>query len=123
MNQDFEGWPAVAEQLERRASLEADWLNAGQRASLRVIAKRIASNGLVLADEVGMGKTRISVSLARAVVEAGGRVAILIPPGLGFQWADELKHGGIEDDCQVVRSIGGYLGAWDTDPSSPRTPW
>ena len=31
-----------------------------------------------------MGKTRIAVELARCVVESGGRVAILVPPGLGM---------------------------------------
>ena len=123
MNRNFQGWSAVARELERHADTRLEWFNTGQRASLRAIANRISSNGLVLADEVGMGKTRIAVALARSVIESGGRVAILIPPGLGYQWANELKQGGIEDDCQVVRSIGGYLAAWDTDQNPPRTPW
>src|SRR5262249_47778477 len=80
-------------------------------------------NGLVLADEVGMGKTRIAVALARAVAESGGRTGILIPPGLGFQWQSELKLGGIQDNCQLVRSLAAYMAAWDIDRTPPGMPW
>lgn len=123
MKQNFKGWSAVAQKLLQHADEESEWFNEGQRASLRVIAQRIGRNGLVLADEVGMGKTRIAVALARAVVESGGRTAILIPAGLGFQWVGELKQGGVQDDCQVIRSLGAYLAAWDTDRTLPRMPW
>jgi hypothetical protein len=75
----------------------------------------------VIADEVGMGKTRIAVALARAVVEAGGRVAILIPPTLGFQWREELRHGGVPDVPDAVRSLWGFLAAWDH--RAPARPW
>jgi SNF2 family DNA or RNA helicase len=89
VKQQFRGWQAVSQKLIQYADENSDWFNEGQRASLRVMSDRIAKNGLVLADEVGMGKTRIAVALARAVVESGGRAAILVPPGLGFQWLDE----------------------------------
>ena len=46
--------------------------------------KELAQEAGVIADEVGMGKTRIAVEVARSVIEAGGRVAILVPPGLGY---------------------------------------
>lgn len=97
------------------------WLNSGQRASLLAIASRIKNNGLIVADEVGMGKTRIAVALAKAVVECGGRVAILVPPGLGYQWREELGVGGIREVEPVVRSIRGYFEAW-ADEEQPR-PW
>jgi hypothetical protein len=45
-------------------------LNDGQRASLLAIADRIGSNGVIVADEVGMGKTRIAVFVATAVVQS-----------------------------------------------------
>jgi SNF2 family DNA or RNA helicase len=102
MKQHFKGWDQVACNLRELADSHlgvaplSDWsLNDGQRASLRAIADRIPYNGIVIADEVGMGKTRIAVALARCVVRAGGRVAILVPPGLGYQWGDELRAGDV----------------------------
>jgi hypothetical protein len=123
MTQQFKGWPAVSQKLLQYADENIAWFNEGQRASLRVIADRIQKNGLVLADEVGMGKTRIAVALARAVIESGGRAAILIPSGLGFQWLDELRKGGAKDTPPILRSLWGYLGAWDADQKPRRDPW
>ena len=115
----FAGWSEVAARLRERATkLQAEhepgrdvWLNEGQRAMLTAIAARIVDNGLIIADEVGMGKTRIAVELSRCVIEAGGRVAILVPPGLGFQWRDELRAGGVEVP-PILRGIDGYFAAW-----------
>ena len=119
MNQIFQGWEAVAEHLRQQADLQdqlalkkgedATHLNPGQRASLRAIASRILRNGVVIADEVGMGKTRIAVEVARCVIKSGGRVAILVPPGLGYQWQAELRDGEINDVPPILRSLGAYL--------------
>lgn len=132
MKQKFEGWESVATRLRERAanyqviaeqSGEGSCrLNSGQRASLIAIAGRITKNGMVIADEVGMGKTRIAVELVRCVVEAGGRTAILAPSGLGFQWRDELKDGGI-DVAPILRSLEGYLNASKTESSTATQPW
>jgi hypothetical protein len=83
MNQTFQGWAAVAESLQQEADRQsllarekgesAAHLNRGQCASLRAIASRITTNGVVIADEVGMGKTRIAVEVARCVIKAGSR--------------------------------------------------
>ena len=55
----------------------------------------LQANGVAyLADEVGMGKSRIVVDLAKCVTDCGGRVAILVPPGLWNQWQTELRDGG-----------------------------
>lgn len=119
-SESFKGWDVVAGQLTSLAALaetagEAakgnEYLNAGQRASLLGIAKRLPYNGVVIADEVGMGKTRIAVTLAASVIRAGGRVAILVPPGLGPQWQDELRGGGVESP-KLLRSLWQFLGAW-----------
>ena len=115
----FGGWSDVAERLRNRASqlqVAADQgrdarLNAGQRAMLMAIADRIPDHGLVIADEVGMGKTRIAVELSRCVIEAGGRVVIVVPPGLGFQWRDELHDGEVAVP-PILRGIDGYFAAW-----------
>ena len=86
MKQGLRGWDKVARQIEDIIAGQTVPLNAGQKASLRCLAGRLPQHGMIIADEVGMGKTRIAAVVARAVKEAGGRVAILIPPGLGYQW-------------------------------------
>lgn len=97
------------------------YLNTGQRASLLGIAQRLAHNGVVIADEVGMGKTRIAVALAASVIKAGGRVAIMVPPGLGAQWQDELHGGGVQAP-KLLRSLWQFLGPW-RNPTPSEIPW
>lgn len=111
MRRSFEGWRAVAEHLQGLADAggRPGWsLNEGQCASVRALGARLPSNGVVIADEVGMGKTRIAIALAHSVIKAGGRVAILVPPGLGFQWQDELRGGGVEAPA-LLRSLWQFL--------------
>lgn len=117
----FAGWRHVAGELRGAAAANDDHLNEGQRDSLRALADRLPAHGVVLADEVGMGKTRIAVRLARTVTEAGGRVAILIPPTLGFQWQEELRRGGVAGVSDVLRSLRGFLGPWSG--SEGGQPW
>lgn len=96
---NFEGWDRVAERLEARAADaersddESSLLDEGQCASIRVIAERLRDGrrALLIADEVGMGKTRIAVALIDAVRRCGGRAAIVMPAGLGVQWQTELR--------------------------------
>jgi hypothetical protein len=102
-------------------STAAPFLNDGLRASLAAIAERIANNGVLVADEVGMGKTRIAAFVAKAVIRSGGRCAVLIPPGLGFQWQAEFRTCGTEV-LPVIRSLQGYLEAWN-DAEAASTPW
>ena len=125
-------WATVAVALRERASQQqqlacaegeaAAHLNPGQRASLHALAERIGDHGVVLADEVGMGKTRIAVELIRAVNHAGGRVAVVAPPGLGYQWHDELKRGGV-DAPAMLRGLYRYLEAWSGEEITPDKPW
>ena len=140
MNNTFKGWQEVSSKLhtfaaEQQAIEQAHMqgpeknpkprLNAGQRASLKALADRLPKNGVLIADEVGMGKTRIAVETARAVIESGGRVAILVPPGLGYQWREELKDGGVELP-QFVRSLDIYLSPWrhiSKRVETPPKPW
>ena len=133
MNQTFQGWATVADYLRQEADRQtllarekgesAAHLNYGQCASIRAIASRISTNGVVIADEVGMGKTRIAVEVARCVIKAGGRVAMLIPPGLGYQWQDELQKGGVWDVPSILRSLWAYLYAWQSDAEEEQQPW
>ncbi len=117
---DFKGWGEVADRLCSFADSRPNKLNEGQASSIRALAERLPKNGVIIADEVGMGKTRIAVAVARAVIEAGGRVAILVPPGLGYQWSDELREAGV-DAPPILRSLLQYLQAWENEERS--APW
>ncbi|HWO20354.1 MAG TPA: helicase-related protein [Kofleriaceae bacterium] len=77
----------TAEALER-------WpLDSGQRDSLVWIVEQLRhSKGVVLADEVGTGKTRIACAVIHAVIAAGGRVATVVPKGLIHQWVAESRE-------------------------------
>jgi superfamily II DNA or RNA helicase len=124
MKTEFAGWNEVARHLIEMAdetSLTGASLNKGQRASLKALASRIITNGVVIADEVGMGKTRIAAFVAKAVSLSGGRCAVVIPPGLGFQWQDEFKTCGAPVK-PVIRSLWGYFEPWD-GPEGVTAPW
>lgn len=124
MTQRFQGWPEVAHHLHEMAnpsSAFARLLNVGQRASLVAIADRICSNGVIIADEVGMGKTRIAVLVAKAVAQSGGRSAVIIPPGLSFQWRKEFRDCGT-DVLPAIRSLHGYFEAWNNEEPAA-APW
>jgi len=126
MNNLFKGWDAVARNLKTYAAEQKTLatsskkgdarLNVGQQSSLITIAERLPKNGVVIADEVGMGKTRIAVEITRAVIAAGGRVVILVPPGLGYQWRDELLDGQVQTP-PMVRSLGNFFSAWKSPKS------
>ena len=75
--------------------------NEGQRRSLEFLKETLPRNGVLVADDVGMGKTRIAVIAARAVIAAGGRVAVVAPGTLGFQWQEELRCVRIESKPMI----------------------
>lgn len=110
----FKGWNKVVEGLHTVVKNKSIEINDGQCASLIAIANWLPKNGVIIADEVGMGKTRIAVAVTRAVINAGGRVAIIVPPGLGYQWGDELRMVGVEVP-EILRSLDAYLTAWKGD--------
>jgi hypothetical protein len=78
-------------QEEAAKAPEDQHLDAGQRASLMWMAERLPQCGVVLADEVGTGKTRIACAVVHAVREAGGRAAVVVPHGLMHQWQHEAR--------------------------------
>lgn len=64
----------------------------GQEDSIRWITEQLVQdnrNGVLVADEVGMGKTRIVMAAILAVIKNGGTVAAVVPPGLLYQWKKE----------------------------------
>lgn len=131
MPDKFREWKAVAdclnsyaEEQERRCrNGEISYLDLGQCASIRALGQRLPDNGVVVADEVGMGKTRIAAALIRCVVEARGRAAILVPPNLGYQWRDELRGVGMSGTRPLLRSLWQYLHPWSDGPDAGEGPW
>lgn len=124
MKRKFAGWESVAACLMRSAEETSHArLNEGQRASLRSIAARLPQNGILIADEVGMGKTRIAVELSRCVTACGGRVAILVPPGLGYQWQTELRDGQGPQSRGILRSLWQFMAAWGHQTGTSEKPW
>ena len=90
-------WTRAAGTLRRLVAEDAamaredQHLDAGQRSSLAWMAERLPQSGVVLADEVGTGKTRIACAVVHAVLEAGGRAAVVVPHGLMHQWTAESQ--------------------------------
>jgi hypothetical protein len=84
-------WKRVSKRLEKW-SHHAGLFRYGQQDSLKWISKRIPKNGIIIADEVGMGKTRIALLTMMAVLEEGGTVVAVVPPGLLYQWRQEAEE-------------------------------
>lgn len=90
-------WTRAATALQKLVAEDAakpreeQHLDDGQRSSLGWMAKRLPQSGLVLADEVGTGKTRIACAVVHAVLDAGGRAAVVVPHGLMHQWLAESR--------------------------------
>lgn len=112
-------WVKAADFLDQLSTHRTDdLLDAGQRASVAELALRIRSGqrSALLADEVGMGKTRIAVALIAAVRHAGGRTAIVLPAGLGVQWQKELKLFQPDDQTLLpLRSYDGFVAGFLTE--------
>jgi len=71
---------------------EADQLR--QRAEVDEILRRLRSQpGVVLADEVGMGKTFVALAVAYSVAirSPRGPVIVMVPPNLVDKWEQDLK--------------------------------
>jgi len=118
-------WVKAADFLDKLSSHAPDkLLDAGQRASVAELARRIISGppAALLADEVGMGKTRIAVALITAVRHAGGRAAIVLPAGLGVQWQKELKLFQPDDQTLLpLRSYDGFIAGFLTEEDAEGT--
>ncbi|WP_313607817.1 DEAD/DEAH box helicase [Rhizobium sp.] len=121
-------WKSVADFLSCIAvESEETLLDEGQRASVMELARRIGKGqrSALLADEVGMGKTRIAAALIHAVRKAGGRTAVVLPAGLGVQWQQELRRFNADDRTLLpLRSyesfISGFSGENDAEGSERR---
>lgn len=64
----------------------------GQEKAAAALMGRIKAGGAILADEVGLGKTRVALMVMQAAMNAGGTVAAVVPPGLLYQWENEYNE-------------------------------
>jgi len=97
-------WGLVVHTLCEWARERNVW-KAGQEKSVKWLASNLEEKpGLLIADEVGLGKTRIAVAAAAAVIRNGGRVVVLIPPGLKDQWENEFKqlYKALKDEAEMT---------------------
>jgi len=114
-------WKVVAKSLLRIAKDAAVPLDDGQHASLTWIAKRLPQSGLVLADEVGTGKTRIACAVVHAILEAGGRAAVVVPHGLMHQWQHEARVLGVPE-AKEFTSLRNFIETADSNDAETIAP-
>lgn len=106
-------WKKVEQMVHEKIALLGERNQAGkgllygQDRAVAFIARRLpAQRGVVLADEVGLGKTRVALIIADAVMACGGNVAVVVPPGLLAQWENEYMQFKMQLDespCAVVK--------------------
>lgn len=117
-------WSTTAETLDSYARDKRDLLDDGQRATIAELARRIRAGqrSALLADEVGMGKTRIAVALIEAVRRAGGRSVIVLPGGLGAQWQEELRRFNPNDRTLLpLRSYDSFINGFAQEDDAEGT--
>ena len=83
----------------------------GQKEAVLSLYDKLKKHGAILADEVGLGKTRVALIIMEAVLRAGGSVAAVVPSGLMFQWEEEAQKFSdfLEKSCitkNIVRLSG-----------------
>jgi superfamily II DNA or RNA helicase len=122
---NFKGWGQVRTEIKELLKAANDTvLDSGQKASLRAIQKRLntGQRALLLADEVGMGKTRIAAALIHAVKKSGGRTAVILPPNVGKQWLSEIQVFDQADKTLLpLRSYEGFIQGYAPEHSERTT--
>src|SRR5512138_3377790 len=81
----------LGRRLNSRVS-EAD--QQRQRAEVEDILRRLLSQpGVILADEVGMGKTFVALAIAYSIAARSprGPVIVMVPANLIYKWEQDLK--------------------------------
>ncbi|MDO8805591.1 MAG: SNF2-related protein, partial [Elusimicrobiota bacterium] len=85
-------WKAVFKRTRELAG--HDIWRYGQEKSIRWVAHQLRQKdrrGVLVADEVGMGKTRVVMAAILATLENRGKVVAIVPPGLLLQWQTEWE--------------------------------
>ena len=103
-------WPIDTSDLEERLDLKNDRITESdalrQHRTIAEILRRLADQpGIVLADEVGMGKTFVAlgVAMAAALADRGKRpVVIMVPSSLHEKWPRDFA---IFKDLAIKRPV------------------
>ena len=127
MNKNVD-WQKVKDILNNRAhDPKAAGLRPTQRDSLLYIAERLPQQpGVLIADEVGLGKTRIACAVMDAVMDAGGSVAVVVPAGLLYQWDKEFAAycgEAAERTAIHLRSYGSLFASGSGYPVTKSGQW
>jgi superfamily II DNA or RNA helicase len=118
-------WGQVAETIRdsSRSYCAKRTLKDGQVATLEFIAERIANHGVIVADEVGTGKTRIACAVAEAVARCGGRVAVVVPRGLMHQWRREYAELAPARQLMPLTTLQDWLTGEEHEAAVQRRVW
>jgi hypothetical protein len=85
-------WTQVCDRLRQRSRERTLW-RYGQEDTLAFVADRLqVQPGVLVADEVGLGKTRVALAVVEAVIEQGGTAGVVVPPGFLYQWREEWRE-------------------------------
>jgi hypothetical protein len=127
----------VSWSLSAKVSLRNDRVSDAdadrQQQTATEILQRLADQpGLVLADEVGMGKTYVALAVAISVLEATRRkrpVVVMVPPAVAEKWPTEWEvfsqrclpaNHGLRASLAAVRRGSDFLKLLD-DPAATRS--
>ena len=116
-------WVKVCEKIREKSATLEQQLKYGQGRALLAIAQRLQSQpGVILADEVGLGKTRVALIVADAVMECGGNVVAAVPAGLLSQWENEYRDYQLQSagtNRQVIK-LRSFSNLFDQGMLPPR---
>ncbi|MFY0568956.1 helicase-related protein [Archangium lansingense] len=117
-------WSQVARRIEEIGIEYPKALSREQQETLSFMAERLPRHGVIVADEVGTGKTRIACAVIKAVLDCGGRVAALVPRGLMHQWRAEFRIlFGEAQAPKELTTLSQWLGEDSPSPSSEPEWW
>ena len=88
-----------------------------QENTARAILRRLRDQpGVVLADEVGMGKTFVALAVAASVALSDSRkrpVVVMVPPGLKQKWPQDFavfRERCLSREARIERGFPGIMG-------------
>jgi len=95
----------IKDPMDTRKNKE-DRLEPSQINSLQAICHALQErNGVILADEVGLGKTWVALELVRRIINKGGKVAIVAKEGILRKWENEWIEGwGTEEEIKFYEN-------------------
>jgi hypothetical protein len=94
-----------------------------ERTAIEILHRLASQPGVVLADEVGMGKTYVALSVAASIVlDQPDRdpVVIMVPPSLRDKWPKEWNV--FAELCLSTAAAGSYSRRFTTKPPRHEAP-